>query len=587
MRKNKSYFSLIFRNNKEYFSKGGWWAVTEQFTAVLRALLTAGEMLATKRLFDSVTNARTFSPIGKSLLLLIFVIVLNQLLSGLGQYLMSKVSYTNMGKFMVDFQKKLGRMPAIYFENPDFLDKIDKAKECLEYESLGHFASLSLQMFSFYLIYLLAVAGYLFSTSPLLVWILLLAFVPALLGQMIKAKHFVDLEEVLAPERRRLDAYKNSIVHVRSYKETRILGAYQYFYKLFLESLNIMTEKRWQTEKKLAYIQLTLNGFTFLGLGLSIYILFTQLMAGIISLGMFTAVFVTLSDIFGIMDQLISSNLSQGSEVIGQVANFYQLMDLEEVVDNRDLTDFTKGIEARQISFSYPGQNKDALSKLSLQIKPGETLAVVGENGSGKSTLVKVLTGLYPPYSGQVIIGGQRLGGKSLGRNYDGISAVFQNFQRYKLTLQENVAISNLSEEENIERIEKALKDARFYHPRATMETMISPEFGGVDLSGGQWQRLAIARGLFRPSEFIVLDEPTAAIDPIEESRLYGQFKEIVSDRCAIIVTHRLGSTKFADRIVVMDGGRIVEIGSHEELLAQRGKYFSMWEAQSAWYKDK
>lgn len=587
MIKNKSYFSIVLRNSREYFSKGRGWAITEQLTAILRALVCAAEILISKRLFDNVAKAKSFSPIATSLFLLIFVIIFQELLAGLSQYLLSKVSYSNMGKFMVDFQKKLGRLPAIYFEDANFLDQIEKAKECLEYESLGHFASLCLQMVSYYFIYLLLVGSYLFFTSPLLGWILLMAFVPAVLGQIIKAKYFVDLEEELAPERRRCQAYKNSIVHVSSYKETRMLGAYKYFFNLFLESLHIMTEKRWQTEKKLAYIQMALNSFTFLGLGLSIYILFSKLMAGHISVGMFAAVFLMLGDVFGIIDELVSSQLSQGSELVGQVANFYQLMDQEENLEENLPADFSQGIEARRISFSYPGQSKDAIKNLSLEIKAGETLALVGANGSGKSTLVKLLTGLYAPYSGQIIVGGQNISGQGLGKNYAGISAVFQNFQRYKLSLKENVTISNLNAKDNVRRIKSSLEEASFNYQGIPLETILAPEFAGIDLSGGQWQRLAIARGLFRPSEFIVLDEPTAAIDPIEESKLYQQFKEIVADRCAVIVTHRLASTKFADRIILMDAGQIVEEGSHEELMKKRGKYYSMWQAQAAWYDDK
>lgn len=587
MRKKKSYFSVIFRNSKEYFIKARWWGVAEQLTAVLRALLFALEMIATKKLFDDVANTKTFTPIATSLFIFMSVIVSQQLVSAFGQYLLSKVSYTNMGKFMVDFQKKLGRLPAIYFENPDFLDQVEKAKECVEYESLGHFASICLQMFTYYLVYLLAVGGYLFQESSLLAALLLLAFVPAFIGQIIKAKYFIDLEELLAPERRRCDAYKKSIIDVRFYKETRMLGCYHYFYKLFLESLDFMTKKRWKTEKKLAYIQMILNGLTFIGLGLSIYLLFTQMMSGLISVGMFAAVFIMLSDVFAIMDELISTHLSEGSEIVGKVSNFYELMDMEEAIDNDQISDFRKGLEAKDISFAYPGRTKNAITNLSLKIKPGETIAIVGENGSGKSTLVKLLTGLYAPCAGEMIIGGQKVVGESSGLNFSEISGVFQNFQRYKLTLQENVSISDLSVEDNIDRIEYFLNEARFEHPKAKMRTMLSPEFGGIDLSGGQWQRLAIARGLFRANEFIVLDEPTAAIDPLEESKLYRQFKEIVKERSAVIVTHRMGSTKFADRIIVMDDGEIVEIGKHEELMKQKGKYYTMWKSQSSWYQKE
>lgn len=585
MRKKHNFFSIIVRNSMQYFLKAGWWGIAEQMTAVFRALLCMLEIMGTKRLFDEVTNGTDFYNIAISLLFLTLVIALQQFLSGFGQYLFSKVSYTNMGKFMVDFQHKLGKLPAIYFEDPKFLDQVEKAKECLEYESLGHFASICLQMITYYLIYLIAVGEFLFHTSPLLPLILLLAFIPTLIAQIIKAKYFIDLEEVIAPERRRCEAYKQNIVHINSYKETRMLGAYKYFYQLFVDSLHLMTEKRWKTEKKLIYLQVALNVVTFIVLGISIYILFIQMMYGFISVGMFTAVFVSISDVFSIMEELISSHLSEGSEILGQVANFYSLMDLEESSDVIEHLEFSHGVVAKDISFVYPESKKNVFSHISLHIDPQETIAIVGENGSGKSTLVKVLTGIYAPRDGYMKIGGIDVKRLSLGCNFPYISGIFQNFQRYKLTLQENVCISELKEKNNLVKIKKKLNEAQFEHPTVTMNTILSPEFGGTDLSGGQWQRLAIARGLFKENKFIILDEPTAAIDPIEESKLYKQFKNIVEGRCAIIVTHRLGAAKFADRIIVMADGNIVEMGTHDELMKKDGKYRFMWEAQAMWYQ--
>lgn len=598
MKNAKMFFSVVLRNSAQYFAKAKGWGVAEQITAVLRALLWTAGLIATQRLFDAVTKSaisnHDFSKIAVCLGILTAIVVAQQVLSSIGQYLLSKVSYTNMGKFMREFQRKLGRLPAVYFENADFLDQINKAKKCLEYESLGHFASICLQLVTYYFVYFLSIGGYLFFLSPLLVFVLLMAFVPAIIGQAVKAKYFLKLEQETAPLRRRCEYYKKTVSDVQFYKETRMLGAFHYFYHLFMDSLHTMTEKRWKIERKLAVLQLFLNGLSFIGLGASILILFNATMGGEISIGTFTAVFVTLTDVFSIMDELVSSHLSEGSETLAQVMNFYRLMDMDEgngKMDEgngkEDIPNFSKGLTVKNGTFTYPRCDKAAVHSVSLTVKSGETIAVVGENGSGKSTLIKLLTGLYLPDAGTVELGGVSTQSASRSWMYKGISGVFQNFQRYKMTLAENVSISDTKQPVSKEKIESTLREAGFHNLSASLDTVLSPEFGGIDLSGGQWQRLAIARGLYRIHDFIVLDEPTAAIDPIEESRLYQQFKSIVEDRCAVIVTHRLGSTKFADRIIVMDNGRIVESGTHDELLAHRGKYAEMWKAQAAWYTDE
>lgn len=590
MKNAKMFFSIILRNSMQYFMKAKGWGIAEQTTAILRALLWTAGLIATQRLFDAVTeptrSGNDFRRIAICLGALTVIVIAQQAASGIGQYLLSKVSYTNMGKFMAEFQRKLGRLPAVYFEDVNFLNKIDKAKECLEYESLGHFASICLQLVTYYLVYFLSIGGYLFILSPLLVIVLLAAFVPAVIGQVVRTKYFVDLEEKNAPLRRRCDHYRKAISDALFYKETRMLGAFHYFFHLFMDSLHAMTENRWKTEKKMAVLHFFLNGLSFAGLGASILILFSSAMNGSISIGAFTAVFVTLTDVFAIMDELVSSHLSEGSETLAQVISFYQLMDMDEVNGKEEIPDSSKGITAQNVTFAYPGYHKAAVNDVSLKVNPGETVAVVGENGSGKSTLVRLLTGLYLPDEGIVSLGGVQTKSASRRSIYEGVSGVFQNFQRYKMTLTENVAISDTKHPVNRKMIESTLRETGFNNMCASLDTILSPEFDGIDLSGGQWQRLAIARGLYRTNDFIFLDEPTAAIDPIEESMLYKQFKSIVEGRYAVIVTHRLGSAKLADRIIVMDNGSIIEAGTHDQLLMRKGKYAEMWKAQAAWYAD-
>lgn len=579
IKNSKIFFYILYKNTKEYFIKGKLWAVFEQIVAIFRALMLVLEIVISKNLFDYVTNKENFNKIMISLILLLITIIFKQLLDGLGQYLLSKVSYTNMGKFMVDFQKKLSNLPAIYFENKDFLDKIEKAKECLEYESLGHFASTSIQLFTYYLVYFIAIDSYLFKSSPLLSIILILGFLPSVINQIIKAKYFIELEEILAPYRRKANSYKNSITHIKYYKETRMLGAFNYFYNLFSETLELIAIKKWKIEKKIFLIQLSVNFVTFIGFGLSIYILFLQMTNNLISIGMFVAIFISLSDVFSIMEELIDTYLGNSSEIFGQVLNFYTLMELENDVRNSNNLDFSNGIDINNIDFKYLKQNEYAISNLSLKIYPNETIAIVGENGSRKSTLAKLITGIYSPSKGNIYVNNENIYG-----NYMNTSAVFQNFQKYKFTLKDNVSISDVKQKDNYIKINNCLKKSKVKYNEKMYNTVLAPEFGGIDLSGGNWQRLAIARSLFKESKIIILDEPTSNIDPIEESKLYSQFEEIVKDKISFIITHRLGSVKFADKIIVMEKGKIIEIGNHEELIGKNGKYKSMWESQKKWY---
>lgn len=275
---------------------------------------------------------------------------------------------------------------------------------------------------------------------------------------------------------------------------------------------------------------------------------------------------------------------------VGRIASTLEYLNLEaEKTKGDSFTEMTKGvIEFRNISFRYPGTKELVLDHVSLKIEPSEKIAVVGKNGSGKTTLVKLLCRLYEPEEGEILWNGKNIREYDL-REWQKIFAiVFQDYSLLSLTLGQNVAAS---EQYEAERAKEVLQLAGFGERlnklKKGLETVVYPEYeqDGVSFSGGEEQKIAIARAIYKGGQICILDEPTAALDPVSESRVYESFDEIVKGKTAVYISHRLSSCKFSDRIFVLDNGKIVESGTHEALLSKNGLYAQLWQAQAQYYK--
>ncbi|MDR0396762.1 MAG: ABC transporter ATP-binding protein/permease [Oscillospiraceae bacterium] len=268
-------------------------------------------------------------------------------------------------------------------------------------------------------------------------------------------------------------------------------------------------------------------------------------------------------------------------------AKFFSLSD--ETRGSIDVLPSESVVEFDNVRFTYPGADREILKGLTFRVEPGEKVSIVGENGEGKSTMVKLLLGLFEPDEGEIRVGGVPLREYSRDALQRMFGAVFQDFNRYALTLRENVAAGDVDKLDDNAAIAAAMSKAgadRLADGLDNgMDTLLSRDFeGGVDMSGGQWQRIAIARAFMGDKPILILDEPTSQLDPMAESRLYGEFADMSAGKTALFITHRLGSTAITDRVIVISGGRVTQSGSRETLLASGGLYADMWNAQKQWY---
>lgn len=279
----------------------------------------------------------------------------------------------------------------------------------------------------------------------------------------------------------------------------------------------------------------------------------------------------------------------------GEMKDYRDVMDLPERSrgDGAKLPAFRKGpeIEFRDVCFRYPGEDADTLSHISFTVRPEEKIALVGNNGAGKTTLVKLLCGLYEPTSGGIYINGEDISKYHTTEYQKLLSVVFQDAALLSFTIEMNVS-GQLPDKVDKEKVKKALQEVGLWEkveklPQET-ETYITQDLdeGGVQFSGGETQKLLVARAMYRNAPILILDEPTSALDPIAESKLYEEYNHMTEEKTSVFISHRLASTKFCDRILLLNNGRIAEEGSHKELMEQNGLYRELFEIQSHYYKE-
>ena len=487
----------------------------------------------------------------------------------------------------IELGEKGGRLSLIQYEDVEINNRLKRAQDCIEH---GRFSDLSLSVFNI-LAEVLKVGSTLFILarfSPLLALVSLLSVVPYFVVRLIRGKEFYELKKYQAAGERRRNYLYDLFGDKRVVKELRIFGIESYIEEKLYQTRDAMNQELWDFKKRDICSFLLCEILCKCGYVLSIIIAILLLLNHRLDFGMLAASLVAFTS-FQLAAKYFLISLGRIPECAAFVIDYYDFIDIDEDVHGTEKFEpnFDK-INVKNVCFAYPNTDHLTISDISFDIKKNESIAIVGNNGSGKTTLVKLLTDLYKVQEGEILYGTQNIKDLETKEFYQNVSIVSQDFVKYEMTLQENIGISDWKQMGNTDKIQELLKqmDLPELSEVDALNTLLGSEFDGRDLSIGQWQKLAIARGMFKESSMIVLDEPTAALDPIMETTILKMFLQIAKEKTAIIVSHRIGICREVDKIIVMKKGKVVEIGNHDELLAKKGEYYQLYKMQQKWYVE-
>jgi len=407
----------------------------------------------------------------------------------------------------------------------------------------------------------------------------------------LETKKYYQMQDRRSQEKRKMVYFHDLLINKQSLSELRVLGGAQYIVQRWKSYLNAFLKEYVSIVLKSLGLQLIC---AVMFLGLSAFMLFyvaNLVLGGYETVGLFIAV---LTGLVG-LNRLVSSLAEGYNSFVSSNLSFRYFKDFLALPETDGFTgnNQPENVEIRfeDVCFKYPGTEREILSGVSFTLKQHERISIVGENGAGKSTIIKLLCGLYKPTSGKIYIGGKELDSLDPIAARKMFSVVFQDFGQYSLTLRENIALANLENISSDVSINDALKLAMGEELATKSELGIDVPLGklketGIDLSGGQWQRISIARAFFANSEFVILDEPTAALDPLAECKMYETFMSVLKNKGSITISHRLASAKLSDRILVISNGVISEQGTHNELMNLNGIYSEMFSMQAGWYTE-
>ena len=491
----------------------------------------------------------------------------------------------------VEVMRKAAALDVTVYEDPIFYDRLERARvqatdRLAMIQQMGRLIQQTVTALAF--------SAVLVKYSPFLLILLVVGIIPAFLGEshfafLTYAKNFRQ-----TPLRRQMDYLRQVGGSKEAAKELKLFNLSNYLTERFSVLSHTIFEQNVALNRRRLFWGGVLAIVGQLGYYAAYGYSILRTIQGHYSIGDLTLIITAIMQAMANIQQAFStaSGVADQALFLTDLLAFFEMKPrVESKADGmRTPRPIMRGFEFRNVSFAYPGTTRRVLSNFNFTLSPGERIALIGENGQGKTTIVKLITRLYDPTEGEILLDGVDLREYDLSDLHAEIGVIFQDFMRYEMTARENIAVGRIEVPHAPEEIEYAAEKSLAAGVIARLgggyDQMLGRRFeGGVDLSGGEWQKLALARAYLRDAQLLILDEPTAALDARSEMQVFERFAELTEGKMALLISHRFSTVRMADRIVVLEGGHLVEEGNHAQLMALGGRYAAMFEMQAASYR--
>jgi ATP-binding cassette subfamily B protein len=494
-------------------------------------------------------------------------------------------------KTSVELVHHAAKLDLYQFENPVFYDKLERARS----QTSGRTVLLSQTLAQMQdIVTIISLGAGLVIFNPWLILILIIAVIPSFLGETHFNEKTYSLTRSWTPERRELDYLRYLGSSAETAKEVKVFGLENYLASRFKS----LSEEYYLANRKISISRASWGYFlsaigTIAYYGAYLFVL-SQTLTGLITVGTMTFLSGSFQRMHGMLQSIMSrfSGIAESALYLQDLFDFFEIQ--PTILANETGKDIpnpvTKGITFENVGFKYPDNDFWALRNLSFSIAPGEKLALVGENGAGKTTLVKLLACLYKPTEGRILIDGIDIQDYKLADLRANIGIIFQDFIRYEMTVSDNIAMGDVAHLEDSVAIENAANMSMASEVVSKLPHKFQQVLGkrfkdGTELSGGQWQKIALARAYMRSAQLIVLDEPTSALDARAEHEVFKRFTELIEGKMAVLISHRFSTVRMADKILFLENGKLLEHGTHDTLLLQDGKYAELFNLQAIGYQ--